>query len=549
MEAIFEPEFKEFEIKNKFQSTNYGFRPRRSAWEALETIKKKSRRCNIVIEGGIVSAYNNVDHKILIRIIEKRVKDKKFIEMLKKMLKSGIMDEVKPTHSLINTPRGGVLSSLLFNIYLFGFDQFVYNEIIQPINLENKEKLKQNPILQKTKKVEMGSREYKSKRYRKQLALQQLKKARENNATSKVIKEKIKFFEEANVELLKTPYSDIKLFPKKAVYARYIDVWVLALTTTKAEAKSIKQKMIAFFFAERKMKLDKKKINILSIVDGYKFLGFEIRMIIKKPKLMKVLTVSRKRGKKGKCVRGLKRIISRKITIEPDSERLLKKLKYNEFCDEKYFPIGKKEWLIYDEYQIVEKFRQVLEEIYNYYRNADSLRRLHRISYILHYSCAKTLARRKKMSLKQIFGLYTKKLRVNIETQKGNKFIEFLDIVSLKKIEVLRKEKSFQKGKILKKLMLDETIDRFRIEEYWRTKYKLYVEYCICRSIYIISFYHINIMITLRNKIKDPSRVIKSQLKRKQIPICFKCHFDIIRGRYDNKKKPAEFHNEFVAKL
>ena len=90
----------------------------------------------MVIEENIVSAYNNVNYGILLSMLGKRIKDRKFLSLIKQLLKSGIMDEKKFEHSLIRTLQGGIVSSLLFNIYLFGLDKSIFYEIISPFQKE-----------------------------------------------------------------------------------------------------------------------------------------------------------------------------------------------------------------------------------------------------------------------------------------------------------------------------------------------------------------------------------------------------------------------------
>jgi hypothetical protein len=154
------------------------------------------------------------------------------------------------------------------------------------------------------------------------------------------------------------------------------------------------------------MQLDEKKTKITHASEGYKFLGFEIRLNIKKPKLTRVL----QKDKNGNFTRTLKRTTSRQLTIEPDSDRILKRLKLLKFCNEKYKPRGKLAWTVYNDFQIVQKYSQVFRGIFNYYEPCQRLTRLARISYILQYSCAKTLARRRRISMRQIFLKYGKKL-------------------------------------------------------------------------------------------------------------------------------------------
>jgi RNA-directed DNA polymerase len=80
LEAIYEPVFEKFAKKTKRLSNNYGFRPRHSVWMAIEVLKDSSQKCNIAIEGDIVSAYNNLNHEILMELLMKRVTDKKILE-------------------------------------------------------------------------------------------------------------------------------------------------------------------------------------------------------------------------------------------------------------------------------------------------------------------------------------------------------------------------------------------------------------------------------------------------------------------------------------
>ena len=130
LEAIYESEFREQGKITGDLSNNYGFRPNLSTWSAINKLKQRSKRCNLIIEGDIVSAYNNVDHDIMIEILKKRIKDKKFLNLIKNMLKSGIMDNKVYEHSLNGTPQGGIVSPLLFNIYLLDFDRYIYDEFI-----------------------------------------------------------------------------------------------------------------------------------------------------------------------------------------------------------------------------------------------------------------------------------------------------------------------------------------------------------------------------------------------------------------------------------
>jgi len=429
LEAIYEPVFKEWGKKTGNLSNNYGFRPKHSAWMAIEKLERYSRRCTTIIEGDIVSAYNNVDHDILLKILECRIKDKKFLKLIKKMLKSGIMDDKKFEHSLTGTPQGGIVSPLLFNIYMLGLDEYIYEEFIVRVLTENE-----------NKKLDVESPVYSKISYETKKALKEMEKLKNKNHKTQEFKIAQKKFRKLRAIRNKTPFEDVTRLKKGAVYVRYADDWVLALTCNKKEAEQIKIKISEFLQTKRKMQLDEEKTKITHASESYKFLGFEIRLNIKKPKLARVL----QKHKNGNYTRTLKRTTSRQLTIEPDSDRILRRLKLLKFCNKNYEPRGKPAWIVYDEFQIVQKYDQVFRGIFNYYEPCQRLTRLARISYILQYSCARTLARRKKISMKQIFMKYGKNLHIKVKIQgtkeKKTRRIEFTNFTNLRKKNREKKE-------------------------------------------------------------------------------------------------------------
>lgn len=535
LEAIYEPEFKLWDTQSKGLSSNYGFRPSKSTWSALEKIKKHSQGCTMVIEGDIVSAYNHVDHDILLNILKQRIKDKKFINLMQGLLKSGIMDANVYEHSLKGTPQGGIVSPLLFNIYLFGFDKFIHNEIIQPLLNEEKERTIAGTAY---KNKTYSTKTYRSLRTKAETALKKYQKAKTNKLPKETIKTLLKDYKKYRSIRNKTPYADPSKIKRKIVYVRYADDWILAFSGTKDDAESYKNKISKFLLDQLKMQLDNDKTKITRISKGYTFLGFEIRMLTEKPKQAFILQKNQGPNK-DKTNRVLKRTTSRMITIEPDSNRILTRLQRNQFCDKNYQAQAKPGWLQYEDFQIVEKYSQVFRGIYNYYLPCQRLTRLNRISYILQYSCARTIARRRDISMSQVFQKYGKNLRVSINikttTSEKKRTVEFLTLTDLRKL----------KQDII---TADEYTDPFKIRQYWRTKMKFYQECCICGETQDIALHHLNSVKNLQ-KHKNKHQIIRSTLNRIQIPVCEKCHKDITYGRFNDPKRPVEFYNEFIAKL
>ena len=111
LEAIYENDFLDF---------SHGFRRGKSCHTALKQVDNLIMNNNItyVIDADIKGFFDNVNHDWMIRCIEERISDQKFIRYIKRFLKCGIMESDKITETTKGTPQGGVISPMLANIYL-----------------------------------------------------------------------------------------------------------------------------------------------------------------------------------------------------------------------------------------------------------------------------------------------------------------------------------------------------------------------------------------------------------------------------------------------
>ena len=125
LEAIYEQDFKEY---------SHGYRRGRGPQDAALSLRKRIQfgRFRWVVDADIEGFFGNIDHEWMIRMLEQRISDRAFLNLIRKWLKAGILEEDGVImYPVTGTPQGGAISAILANIYLHYALDVWYDKVIK----------------------------------------------------------------------------------------------------------------------------------------------------------------------------------------------------------------------------------------------------------------------------------------------------------------------------------------------------------------------------------------------------------------------------------
>ena len=118
----------------KFIDGSYGYRPNKSAQMAIQKVKEYAEEgYKYAVQLDLSKYFDTLNHALLINLLRQTIKDERVIQLIKKYLKSGVMENGVCVKTEEGSPQGGPLSPLLANIYLNEFDHEFENRGVKVI--------------------------------------------------------------------------------------------------------------------------------------------------------------------------------------------------------------------------------------------------------------------------------------------------------------------------------------------------------------------------------------------------------------------------------
>jgi len=353
-----------------FLDCSHGFRPEKSCHTALKTITKGFNGTRWFIEGDIKGCFDNIDHVRLVEIIDRKIKDARLIKLIWKFLKAGYMENWQYHNTHSGTPQGGIVSPLFANIYLHELDKFVQKlatEFDQP--MQQKYTDEYNAVLRT-----MGRLRW-----------------RLDHSTGEARERFLEEYREAKKLLLKTPSKSQT--DKKIKYVRYADDFLIGVNGSREDCERIKRQLSDFIAQSLKMELSDEKTLIMHSENYARFLGYDIKV--------------RRSGEIKRQGKFTARTLSGSVELAiPLEEKVMRFLFTNNIIAQqpngKIDPVSRKSLLRLTDLEILTVFNAELRGICNYYSMASNFSKLNYFTYLMEYSCLKTLANKHKSTISKI---------------------------------------------------------------------------------------------------------------------------------------------------
>lgn len=478
LEAVYEP---------VFLNVSHGFRPKRSCHTALTSLKKEFNGTRWFVEGDIQGCFDNIDHAALVGFVNNKIKDARIIKLIYKFLKAGYLEDWQYHKTYSGTPQGGIISPLLANIYLHELDKYVM-KLKTEFDTPNEEKVtsEYRELHNEIKRLSYHMK--KSDGTEKERLLAEYKPKRKQLMTIPC-----------------TPQTD-----KKIKYIRYADDFIIGIKGSHEDCLWIKSKLTEFIGQTLKMELSEEKTLITHSSEYARFLGYDVRV--------------RRSGeiKRGGPGNAKKRTLNNHTELLVPLNDKIHKFIFSkgiaiQKVDGTLFPVHRNSLLRLTDLEIVTAYNDELRGLCNYYGMASNFHKMKYFSYLMKYSCLKTLASKHKSSISKVVTMFKDgkgDWGIPYETKAGAKrryFANYIDCKEAKNPTDIISNAAIVYGQSV------TTLEK-------RLKAKV-CELCGTTESDHYEIHHVNKLKNLKGS--QPWEIAMLAKRRKTLVVCRKCHHEI----------------------
>jgi group II intron reverse transcriptase/maturase len=484
LEAIYEP---------TFSNHSHGFRPERSCHTALEQVKREMTGTRWWVEGDIKGFFDHVNHETLLRILSKRITDKRFLHLIGQLLQAGYVEDWRYHQTYSGVPQGGNLSPLLANIYLNELDQAIRAKMAT----FNKGKARKE------------SQEYQRISRAVEVAK---KKARQTGDWTE--------YKALRKKMLSTPSGDHQDPDyRRLFYTRYADDFLLAVIGTKAEAVEVKAWLERYLRDELQLELSAEKTLITHARKRVRFLGYDIT----RWKGRRIVRIHTKRGPI------TRRTGAYQLRLFRPQDKISAFAKaYGDISN--WHGKHRNQLLNLSELEILLIYNAEIRGFLGYYTLADNLtQEAHKILWLTTGSFFRTIAGKRQTTVKEVARSLKRGPRRYVMTVKpeGKPIREYALLSSTRQLKkgIINYQQPDLKPAVLKYKSRTELGARLLAQQ---------CEWCGTRE-GMMEVHHVRKLGNLTGKAAWERQMM--QRRRKTMVLCAQCHDELHAGRLQERKR------------
>jgi group II intron reverse transcriptase/maturase len=473
LEAYYEPQF---------NPHSHGFRPSLGCHTALRDIYRTWTGTVWFIEGDIKGCFDNIDHQVLLSVLNEKIHDGRFLRLIQNLLRAGYLEDWKYHATLSGTPQGGIVSPILANVYMDRLDQFVSTTLLPAYN--RRERRKYNPDYQALQQragrlVKMGHKS----------------EARDIRRRMKLLPARIP--------------NDPDY--RRLHYVRYADDFLLGFAGPRSEAEEIKVQLLEFLGEHLKLELSADKTLITHArTEPARFLGYE------------VVTIHNDRQHNKHGHRNINGTIGFKVPVNVVHAKCTPFLAHAK-------PVHRPERLHDSVFSIVSDYQAEYRGIVQYYQLAHNLHVLGRLRWVMAQSLAKTLAHKLRITVRRA----VKRFQATIATPAGPRKVLLVKVEREGRSPLVAQWDGIPLVRNKDAVLNDQprrVINNFRTELLER----LLADSCeLCGSQDEVQVHHVRHLkdLTQKGRAARPEWVIRMAARwRKTLVVCRACHEAIHSG-------------------